>query len=454
MSTLLSACGPQVLTPQDDDSASGDSSSSATTVSSSGTAPSTAADSTGVPPDPSTDTDPPPIIDDFGSGPLDTSSDSGPPPSGCEQPGTCDACMVWETFVQGDDGYDDRLDQLALVADDTVIAIGRQDAVDNNTGEGVLVWLDADGNQLDELTVFPADLELDRRVTGLAVAGDGTIAVLGVRTNDDVFETTLDLYDAAGGELPGMAMAEPDVSVVGTELAFTASGALVISGRRENGLLDGFVRYYDAELALQWELTGTQLGGNIASIDAIDATTSAIALSGASPGSLWLAVVDESGAVSWTADDTGLAGDGHAAADLVRLPGGDLVVVGWQGHVGTFADPWVARFDGATGANVWSHVHPGDSVGQNGLDSVAVAADGRIFVAGLTSTSEDGRARHVDEIDCDGEVVWRWMHSNPGSPDWGTGGGLVWSPLLGVVASGGDYLDATDHRAFVTRLAS
>ena len=443
---IVAGCGPQVIVPQDEGTGSAASSEEGPDATFTTAVTTTTIGETGVPPDPSTTNG-----DEAG----DESSTGAPPGEGCAALLDCDAsCQQWEVFLQGDAGFDDTLDHVAIAPDGTILATGHVDQVDSDPGMPRLVRYGPDGTVLDSLTPF-VDLTISTtRVTGIAIADDGRIAVIGSVVGGDTRAAIVELRAADRTFIDGEIMLDPTQSLDVLSVAFADDGALVVGGQQIGADLisTATLRRYEADFGFAWERVGDEVDVDVSRVNAITPVAGGELLVAGNVGLYaWVARVASDGSVSWSSTGGITGGSGHAPQDVALSPEGNVVVVGWQAEPGEWGKPWVASYDGNGGGPLWFHAQPVDGDGPSLLDSVEIDDEGRIFVAGVHMRG-GGRVRAVQQLDCDGELVWEWAHHNPRSPDWATAGGLAWSSELGLVVSGSDFVTDVDQRGFLARL--
>jgi hypothetical protein len=434
-------CGPRVELLQGESSSAGTTSTGAITT----LDPST--DDGLPPPDPSTTSG----ADSTSTGSSDT---TGAPPEGCAAILDCGAdCLQWESFLQGDAGLEDWLDHVVITPDGTIVAAGQRDATGYDAGEGVVRSLDANGTILGDVIFAAGRTGVAPRTMGLAAAADGRIARLGsVDGPDTPAYATLDVY-APDGELVGSDVISDDTAaIVLVDLAFADDGSLVVGGRSLDGVDSvPVLRRYDSAVMLAWELA-LEMGDAAKAIDALAPAGNDVIVAASGAWTV-LARIGLDTPPQWLILDTDFAGDSrHAVNDLALAPDGTFVAVGWQSEVGQWGVPWAVRVDGSDGTVLWSVTQGVTSSGPTELDSVVVDDEGRIFVAGVHMNDAGGRVRDVQQLDCDGASAWEWAHANDPGLDWSAGGGLAWSPALGLVVTGSDFLTEVDQRGFVARL--
>ncbi|HWB74602.1 MAG TPA: hypothetical protein VG755_06595 [Nannocystaceae bacterium] len=446
---IVAGCGPQVVVPQDDGTGSAASSEEgpdATFTTAVTTATTTTVGETGVPPDPSTTN---------GEEAGDDSSTGAPPGEGCAAFLACDAsCQQWEVFLQGDAGFEDTLDHIAIAADGTILVAGYVDQVGSDLGPPRLLQYAADGTLLDTLTPFAELTISDTRVTGIAVADDGRIAVIGAMLGGDTRAAIVELRAADRTFIDGEIMLDPTQSLDVLSVGFAEDGALVVGGQQIGASLvsTATLRRYEPDFGFAWERVGDDVDVDVSRVNAVTPLDDGELLVAGNVGLYaWLARIASDGSVLWSNTGGITGGSGHAPQDVALSPEGNVIVVGWQAEPGEWGKPWVASYDGNGGGPLWFHAQPVDGSGPSLLDGVEIDDEGRIFVAGVHMRG-GGRVRAVQQLDCDGELVWEWAHHNPRSPDWATEGGLAWSSALGLVVCGGDYVTDVDPRGFVARL--
>ncbi len=156
---------------------------------------------------------------------------------------------------------------------------------------------------------------------------------------------------------------------------------------------------------------------------------------------LWALHLGANDAVRW---HTVYLGSGNNTAEaVVVLPDGDLVLAGSRlaGDGGNL-DGWVLRLD-AGGALRWHRTFGGPALDR--FRAVATAPDGDLILAGETWSFGDGLAdAWVVRLDGDGDVRWQRAYGGAGATDaaWAVqveeGGDLVVAGTTGAFGAGGD----------------
>lgn len=437
----LVACAPSV--PDDDDE-----DASTSTSSSSDDAQDDVATETGA-------IDSTSGVDETSSGTEESST--GAPAPGCMDPGACDAsCMQWEMIVDG--VAPTSIDHVATAPDGTILTIETSESA--APGNALLRGYDATGQPSFELAVNE-DAGADMvAVTALTVAEDGMIAIAWTqRVAEFHYVSTLDVRMPDGSPGWTEVLGDDGLSVVVNDVAFADDGTVVVAGGHNTSAVSytGFASAHGPDHVVAWELGSTDLDIESGEITAISSMAAAgFVVAGYEDHALWLGRIDGDGGVAWTAAEAGDAELDHDAMDLAVTAEGDIVVVGSEAAGSSpYPVPWLGRFAAADGSLESSVAYPAIAEGPHGLDSIAITDDGRIFVAGVRVNESGGTSRHTQELDCDGAIAWEWTHENPSDYDHANGGGLDWSPDVGLVVGGSDYLGEDQNylqRGFVALL--
>lgn len=382
-----------------------------------------------------------------------TDAESGSVEPQCPATGVCDAsCVVWERDYQGPAGVADNFSGVAVGPDGTIVAVGMRDWVqDAGAGDLYVVGYSVGGDLLWELTPFGSNNGEQDTATGVAVGPDGTIAVVGWRWSGGLTSAVLAIIGEDPADPPLIWLGDgADASAV----TFAEDGTVFVGGTRftDRGLQKAFVERYTTGGVVIEQWDGDALGLPNGSILALTTLPDGvIAMSGTSSasgdGDVWFGMLDVDTGMSWSP----IFGESNAIAwadDIALLPDGDVILVGAQYDGENNALGWAGRF-APDGSVRWSRTYAGDGCCTNALDNVEVTDDGRVMVLGVRSR-DGGLQIKLQELDCDGEIVWEWNHASSG---WNTAfsGGLAWHPSVGLVVAGSDYPMADDQRGYLAR---
>jgi hypothetical protein len=373
-------------------------------------------------------------------------SSTGAAVPGCESPGSCDSCMQWERIVEGTSSI--WIEHVAIAPDGTIWTIESDDA--SAPDSLLLRGYDASGEPTVAHAVYD-DVDAGRViVTALEVGDDGTIAMLRTeRVGELHYITTLDMRMPDGSPSWTHIIGDDKHSVEGEDVTFVEDEIVVVVGSRNAGLTNtGLAGAYGAGDVVAWELGEEELGVSSGSVVAVATADDDLVLAGYADHGLWLGRVSADGAIVWTMAEVEVGGVGHSAQDVAMSSDGDILVVGWEDPPEPGSSlPWLGRY-APDGSSLLSVAFPIVGPGNHELDSIEVTDDGRIFVAGIRADdpSVDGTWRYAQEVACDGAIAWEWAHVNPSQEyDHANGGGLAWSPRVGLVVGGRDYLGKDDE---------
>ncbi len=385
----------------------------------------------------------------------DDTGDVEPPPGECGAPGTCAGdCATWKVEYEGPADRADQLAAIAVAPDGTIVAAGMRDWVqDVGAGDPVVVAYDVAGNQLWEAMPRGTDDGVQDAAYAVAVTQDGTVAVSGGSwTPSGDLGAWYAVLDATGAVVRVMDLGE---YADATTMLWLADGSLVMGGSRpsdDGSSRAGFVHRYEPSgiVIAQWENIGVGLPEGIV-LGAVATSPTTLALTGSSDATndVWLASLDLDAGPQWIVTHDGDPDTSQWGSDLAVLPDGDLLVVGTEHDADYNGLSWAGRF-GPDGSERWTRKYPGTGCCANGLDRVEVSDDGRVFVLGVRGGN--GLLMKVQELDCDGEIVWEWNNEDA---DWNGSafsGGLAWSAEAGLVASAGIYPSGSNNQhGFVAR---
>jgi hypothetical protein len=384
----------------------------------------------------------------------DDTSDVEPSPGECGVPGTCAGdCAEWRATYEGPAGRADQLATVAVAPDGTIVAAGMRDWVqDVGAGDTVVVAYDPAGEQLWESTPLGSDDGVQDVALSVAVAPNGAIAVGGGSWTTSGDTSGWFALLESDGTLTRVVDLGEEVDVMTT--MWTSDGTLVLGGSRVNhdGLRAGIVHRYEASgiVLAQWEHLGIGLPEGVV-LGAVATSPTTLAVTGSSDpnNDVWLASLDFQDGVQWVVELDGDGGTSQWADDIAVLPGGDLLLVGAEHDADYNGLSWVGRF-GPDGSERWHRTYPGSGCCANALSDVEVSHDGRVFVLGVRGGN--GLLMKVQELDCDGEIVWEWNNEDAEWNGSAFSGGLAWSPDVGLVASAGIYPSSSnDQHGFLAR---
>ena len=216
-------------------------------------------------------------------------------------------------------------------------------------------------------------------------------------------------------------------------VAVAGDGSVYVSGETRGALdgvnagsIDAYVRKYDAAGAMQWTRQFGSAGEDYAPSVAVAADGSVYVAGGTNgalsvvPFDAYVRKYDPAGALQWTRQ-FGTVDSDYAESVAVAADGSVYVAGQTKGALdGVNAgldDAFVRKFD-AAGAVVWTRQFgtPGD----DRTDSVAVAGDGSVYVAGDTTGVLDGVNAgdwdaYVRKFDAAGAVQWTRQFGTAGS---------------------------------------
>jgi DNA-binding beta-propeller fold protein YncE len=364
------------------------------------------------------------------------------PPFECPTPGACEGnCAQWEAEYRSPSAGKGQLGGVAIAPDGTIVVAGMADSDDV-----VLVGYDGTGEILWEETPLGTGDGAEDMPWRIAIGADGSVAIAGQRNVPGLPSSWL-VLDAR--DIEEQSSFDLGAASYVSALFHAADGSLLVGGGNDSGTpfmskfsaSGAFLQALDDDLGLE---RGALLGG-------VATSPSTIVLVGmqGEEDDVWLASYDLENGVQWSTTSDGDPSTKQWASDVAVLPDGDLLVVGAQRDEASNALGWAGRF-AADGEARWARTYPGTGCCANVLDHVEVSTDGRIFVLGVRG---DGLLySKLQELDCNGEIVWEWNHESP------SGGsafpsGLAWSPDTGLVAVGTDYVSEADARGFVSRLS-
>lgn len=222
--------------------------------------------------------------------------------------------------------------------------------------------------------------------------------------------------DQAGGLLWSMLFGGSGVDV-GTSICPGAGGGFLLAGFSASPPstgYDGLLVHCSPDGSAQWERryggVGWQLFNDVA------ATGDGFYVVGedlnSGNGDAWLLRLDQDGDTVWTRTTGGIGAD--RGLGLFVTASGGVIACGEReqldGSMNAFVDCWAAN-----GELLWGWESNG--VGDESAHSVAVDANGNVFIGGDATDIEPYRTMTIDKLDANGSQVWQ-VHTTGPSGDW------------------------------------
>jgi hypothetical protein len=251
--------------------------------------------------------------------------------------------------------------------------------------DGQVIWSTGYASQTGTEPILGADRDAngDILLNGNSVGGIHTVKISGA-TGAQLWEATTSRY-AAG-------------------VAVAPNGDVIATGNADQNNRDfRVVKYAGTTGAVVWDTTweGPTAGGYDAGLAAaVDSTGHVFVVGDTSPGTALVKFDAATGAVLWAVTRA------SARFNTVSVDGSGHVVV--SGSAGSFpADLFTAKYNGATGALMWSQSFNGTANDQDVARRIALDGSGNAVVVG-TSRSSVGfdNTRVIKYRSSDGAVIW------------------------------------------------
>jgi len=310
----------------------------------------------------------------------------------------------WSTVPQGASG---RPQAAAALSDGGLIAAGSVQRGAMASPDGWAARLDADG-----AVVWTEDFGGDaaQAFNDVVALADGGAVLAGSTRVDASGDGWLVAIDG-----DGRVAWEKTVGGAGGQafyaLAPTGDGGFLAAGVDDHdsaGAEDGWLVRFDAEGEVRWQATaGGERADYLVAVQPLpDGGAVAVGRSASGEGAredfdLWVVWVDAEGTVTL---ERRMGGDGYDAGTAVALAAeGRLLVAGVHSATeGQAEDGWLLKLDASNGSKVWERTFGGDA--SDRLAAVAALEDGSIAVAGQTASGDAvGDDLWLMRLDAEGE---------------------------------------------------
>jgi outer membrane protein assembly factor BamB len=220
----------------------------------------------------------------------------------------------------------------------------------------------------------------------------------------------------------------------GSAVSIDASGNVLVSGYNTEPVVGSVMRtikYNGASGAVIWNTTQVLLapasaGGTPYSAKSMKVDASGnIFITGASTdlaGGTNMRTAKFSGATGaeiWSLAYTGSGIDPDGSYGLALDPAGNVIVIGDSSNVTAGTNMRTTKYDGATGAELWSVQRPGLTISStDGGNAVAVNASGDVFVTGISNDGSGSGGQNIRTIKysgIDGAQLWSVAYSGAGA---------------------------------------
>jgi uncharacterized delta-60 repeat protein len=303
----------------------------------------------------------------------------------------------WVVRYNGPGNGDDSPTHISLDISGNIYVTGRSEG--SGTGEdyatikyspdGVELWVqryNGTGNGEDDAKAMTLDESGNIYVTGSSV-GDGTGKdYVTIKYNSDGSESWVARYNGPASEQD-----------VAAGIVFNSQGDVYITGfsRGTGTNFDYATIKYNSSGVQQWvqRYNGPGNGSDGAEEIGIDAAGNIYVGGGAvgkgmfMPADFRVVKYDASGRQLWTAFYDGPGRGDEAVNDMFVSPGGDVYITGGSVGSGTSYDFATVKYD-SSGATQWVARYDGPMKRVDGANSIAVDANGNVYVTGFVQARE------------------------------------------------------------------
>jgi cysteine-rich repeat protein len=327
-----------------------------------------------------------------------------------------DACAIpfevaWDVRVDGEAQGLDAYTAVAVDDDGTMYAAG---STTTATGRSIVVaqWM-SDGTAGWSF-VWDADGSSFASASAIALHPDGDLVVAGRRESEDddadavVFQLSTDApaiswSDTVDGPGSGPSEAQMDDLPVG--VAVDAAGGIVVVGRiGTDAGSDAWMRRYEDGVEAWSAMVDGGAGGDDEAVDVVVEGDGAlvIAIDVATPDARETRL--ERRTADGTVTDAVSVGQFWTPEEIATTPDGGFALVGWD--AAPQIDIVATKFD-ADFVEVWRTVIDGPALAEDWGESVAVDADGDVYVAGQWNSVGRGRNAVIRKLSgTDGSSLW------------------------------------------------
>jgi len=316
--------------------------------------------------------------------------------------------VLWNQAINGTANGSDVASAVAVDGAGNVVAAG----FTSNTGtfEDFTV-IKFDGTSGAELwrQVINGTANGSDEARAVAVDGVGNVVAAGFTQNTGTGrDFTVIKFDGSSGTelwrqvIDGTAFNSFDQA---SAVAVDGAGNVVAAGLTQNFHPPGFhinldftvIKFDGTSGAVLWSqaINGTANGNDQALAVAVDGVGNVVAAgstfnTGTSFDFTVIKFDGASGAVLWSQTINGTANSSDGASAVAVDGAGDVVAAGFTFNTGTSFDFTVVKFDGTSGAVLWSQAINGTANGDDGASAVAVDGAGNVVAAGVTENTGTG----------------------------------------------------------------
>jgi uncharacterized delta-60 repeat protein len=334
---------------------------------------------------------------------------------GCEPDCTLSTdTMLWELVVAGEAGVVDRGHGITTDAEGNIYVIG---FIVDTVGDSN-VWvrkLDPGGDGVWTSILDPS-VGNDDRGYGIAIDGDGNLAITGSTAPDDI-ETDIYLakLDTNGAPLWSRSVTGPQAGVDGGfDVAVDPEGNFVFVGYVRTGQNDNdiWIQKTDTDGNALWTQTAAgndnlddRAHGVAIDVDGNIYVTGFVSNVGFNKD-VWLRKLDPDGDPLWTTVHDSINSGSEEAFDVALGPDGAVAVVGTTPITASNDDIWLGRFDADSGDLLWQRIYGGPAIAHDAGQGVGIDSESNYVVVGYKgqgSLDTDIWLRKWDQL---GSIVW------------------------------------------------
>jgi len=348
----------------------------------------------------------------------------------------CSGAWAWQANINGTANGFDFANAVAVDGAGNVVAAG----FTQNTGTGLdFTVIKFDGTSGAVLWSQAINGTANGSDEALAVAVDGAGNVVAAGSTKNIFcidflcftsdDFTVIKFDGSSGAvlwsqaIKGTLFHFNSINLAHA-VAVDGAGNVVAAGVTQNrgtGLDFTVIKFDGTSGAVLWSqaINGTANGSDEARAVAVDGAGNVVAAGvtqniGTSNDFTVIKFDGTSGAVLWSQDIDGTANDFDGANAVAVDAAGNVVAAGFTTNTGTFEDFTVVKFDGTGGAVLWSQAINGTANGSDQAFAVAVDGVGNVVAAGRTT--DTGTIADFTVIKFDGTSgveLWRQVINGP-----------------------------------------
>jgi len=336
----------------------------------------------------------------------------------------------WRQVINGTANGFDEARAVTVDAAGNVVAAGSTE----NTGtldDFTVIKFDGSSGEVLWRQVINGTANGIDEALAVAVDGAGNVVAAGFTFNTGTGRdfTVIKFDGSSGAELWRQQV------INGTTFAVAVDGAgnVVAAGSTENtGTSDDFtvIKFDGNSGAVLWNqaINGTANSVDQALAVAVDGAGNVVAAgstenTGTSDDFTVIKFDGSSGAVLWSRAINGTANSTDEARAVAVDAAGNVVTAGFTRNTGTLDDFTVIKFDGSSGAELWSQAINGTTKGADVANAVAVDGAGNVVAAGFTQNIGTGHDFTVIKFD-------------------GSSGAVLWSRAINGTTNGADVANA------------